>query len=160
MKILLSLCLLWSLVCLAVTIDAVSLYLFPNAHEKFSSHCTTEPLLKDCIYHTCSFAWSEKFGSVALLSEFHCRRNEFAFTHFLHYIFFIFHTVCSLIKLATRQFSVICLCPIYSKTKAQLFPADHQRPIPDDRLMITERHYFTYIHSTVIRVIAFTINAV
>lgn len=160
MKILLSLCLLWSLVCLAVTIDAVSLYLFPNAHEKFSSHCATEPLLKDCIHHTCSFAWSQKFGSVALLSEFHCRRNEFAFTHFLHYNSLSFIPSAALLNWRHDNFPWFVLCPIYSKTKAQLFPADHQRPIPDDRLMIAERHYFTYIHSTVIRVIPFTINAV
>ena len=58
------------------------------------------------------------------------------------------------------NFPWFVLCPIYSKTKAQLFPADHQKPMPDDRLMIVERHYFTYIHSTVIRVIPFTMNAV
>ena len=71
MKVILSLCLLWSLVCLAATNDSVSLYCVLNAHEKFFlSYCAREP----CIVSNSR----GRIGSVALFSEFHCLSNEFA----------------------------------------------------------------------------------
>ena len=160
MKILLSLCLLWSLVCLAVTIDAVSLYLFPNAHEKFSSHCATEPLLKVASIIQVVSRDRKNLEALRCFQNFTVDvTNSLLLTLYTTYSL-TFIPFAALLNWRHDNFPWFVLCPTYSKTKAQLFPADHQKPMPDDRLMIAERHYFTYIHSTAIRVIPFTMNAV
>ena len=67
MKVILSIFLLWSLVCLVDTNDSVSLYWFLNAHEKFFY-----PIVQE--NHIVSNS-RDRIGSVALFSEFHCLSN-------------------------------------------------------------------------------------